>query len=109
MIAPSTYKFVQLAGIIGKCTEDNFSQRMRCKFKITYYPKIIPMKSFPSRVVIYAKDVERITGCSRKTAQKLLRKVRAFFSKEADGLVTVREFCLFTKMEEEMVWQHIGT
>lgn len=61
------------------------------------------MKSIPKRLVIYAKDVEMITGRRRRAAQDILRKIRIFYKKEKNDLVTVDEFCEFMRMKENIV------
>lgn len=57
----------------------------------------------PRRIVIYAKDVENITGRKARTARKLLEKIREKNNKPKDAFVTVKEFCLYTGISEEEV------
>lgn len=61
------------------------------------------MKKPKHRIIIYTKDVEMITGRKRKTAEALLRNIRAYFNKQERDMVTVYEFCVFTKINEEEV------
>ena len=61
------------------------------------------MTKIPSRVIIYPKDVENITGRSDRTARKMLQKIKKALGKPNDALVTVKEFCFFTGIEEEMI------
>jgi hypothetical protein len=61
------------------------------------------MKKLPTRVIIYAKDVENITGRSRRTAQVILRQIKSYFKKAEKDLVTIMEFCAYMKLEEELV------
>ncbi len=63
---------------------------------------ILPQK-MPKRIVIYAKDVENMTGRKPRTARKLLQQIRLKSGKQKDDFVTVREFCLFTGIEEDLV------
>jgi hypothetical protein len=60
-------------------------------------------QKMPRRIVIYAKDVENITGRKARTARKLLEKIRESNNKPKDAFVTVREFCLYTGISEEEV------
>jgi hypothetical protein len=62
----------------------------------------IPQK-MPKRIVVYPKDVENITGRRERAARKVLQKIRKAFGKEKDAFVTVREFSLYTGIEEELV------
>ena len=63
---------------------------------------VSPQK-MPKRIVVYAKDVENITGRKERAARKILQKVRESFGKPRDGFVTVREFSLYTGIEEELI------
>ncbi len=57
----------------------------------------------PIRIVIYARDIQNITGRSERTARLLLQKIRKAFGKKAGQFVTVSEFCQFTNPAEDMV------
>jgi hypothetical protein len=60
-------------------------------------------KKMPKRIVIYAKDVENITGRKIRAARKLLQRIRQQNKKPKDAFVTVKEFCKFTGMGEDEV------
>ena len=55
------------------------------------------------RGVIYSKDVQNITGRSEATARRLLRKIRQHLNKPEGALITVREFCSCTGLDEDYV------
>ena len=57
----------------------------------------------PLRVVIYPKDVENITGRCPRTARSLLQKIRQALGKSSMEFVTVKEFCIFTGIDEELI------
>lgn len=57
----------------------------------------------PLRVVLFPRDVENITGRSGRTARKLLQKIREALGKSNNEFVTVKEFCAFTGIEEELI------
>ncbi|WP_276503198.1 hypothetical protein [Terrimonas pollutisoli] len=61
------------------------------------------MKTLPTRVVIYPKDVENITGRRGRTARKLLQKIREALGKRSHEFITIKEFCLFTGISEELI------
>jgi len=63
---------------------------------------VSPQK-IPKRVVLYARDVENITGRKERAARRLLQKVREKFGIANDGFVTVREFSLYTGIDEDVV------
>jgi hypothetical protein len=56
------------------------------------------------RLVIYAKDVENIMGRKSTAARRLLSRIRKKFGKEKEASVTVREFSLYTGIEEENIY-----
>ena len=60
-------------------------------------------QKMPGRIVIYAKDVENITGRKSRAARKLLQRIREKNNKQEDAFVTVKEFCLYTGISESEV------
>ena len=60
-------------------------------------------KLTPARIVVYTKDVARITGRTDRTARKLLTRVRKHYSKDTRSLVTVEEFCAYTGFDPDTV------
>jgi hypothetical protein len=61
------------------------------------------IKKIPLRVVLYPRDVENITGRRGRTARRLLQKIREAFGKQPHEFITIKEFCMFTGIEEELV------
>lgn len=57
----------------------------------------------PKRVVIYPKDIENITGRRRNTARIILQKIKKHYDKKKDEFITIREFCEFMRMDEDLV------
>jgi hypothetical protein len=55
------------------------------------------------RIIIYPKDVQRITGKSDRYGRQLLDKIRQHFAKEPHQFVSIDEFCLFTGLNIEQV------
>ena len=56
-----------------------------------------------SRIIIYPKDVEIITGRKHSTACRLLREIRQAAGKAKHHFVTIVEFCLYTGLKEDLV------
>jgi predicted RNA-binding protein YlqC (UPF0109 family) len=56
--------------------------------------------SIPKRIVLYARDVENLTGRKGRTARAMLQKVREYLGKPKNAPVTVREFCSFMGLDE---------
>jgi hypothetical protein len=55
------------------------------------------------RIVIYAKDVENITGRKERTARKILQEIREKLGKQKWEFVSIKEFCDYTGLKEEDV------
>ena len=64
--------------------------------------KTIP-NQIPHRVVIYTKDVENITGRRGRTARTLINKIRCALGKSKDEFITIKEFSLFTGIDEDLI------
>lgn len=61
------------------------------------------MNPNPCRLVIYAKDIQKITGRCERSSYYLLQQIRRYFRKDPKAFVTVEEFCVFTGLREEEV------
>ena len=59
-------------------------------------------------MVIYAKDVERITGRRPRTCYTILEKVRKHYGKRKDDFVTVQEFAAFLNLDEQLVKEYLS-
>jgi hypothetical protein len=57
------------------------------------------------RIVIYAKDIEIITGKKERTARTLLSNIRKYYRKQKHQAVTIYEFCLYMDMSREEVME----
>ncbi|MEJ8818545.1 hypothetical protein [Lacibacter sp. H407] len=64
--------------------------------------KTVPNR-LPTRVVLYTRDVENITGRRGRTARKLIQKIRDALGKSKDEFITIKEFSLFTGIEEDLI------
>jgi hypothetical protein len=60
----------------------------------------LPQK-IPSRIAIYAKDVQNITGRKPRTARRILSQIRLRYNKLPSDYVTVKEFCAFTGIKKK--------
>ncbi len=60
-------------------------------------------KIVPTRIVIYAKDVQNITGRSERTSRKILQQIRKATGKKQGDMITVVEFCRFTGIDQHLV------
>ena len=61
------------------------------------------MKMQQTRLCIYPKDVQRITGKSERYGRMLLQKIKQYFEKEEHQFVTVEEFCKYTGFKKDDV------
>jgi hypothetical protein len=56
-----------------------------------------------SRIIIYPKDVQSITGKSKRYGRQLLARIKQKYSKEPHQFVSVSEFCEFSGLRPENV------
>ena len=61
------------------------------------------MPAIPNRIVIYAKDIENITGRKRRTCYTILEKIKKYNNKKKHDFITIKEFCQFMTIDEELV------
>ena len=61
------------------------------------------MSKVPNRIMIYAKDVQNITGLKRRTANAIMQKIRTYYNKKANDFITIIEFCGFYKLDQTLV------
>ncbi|WP_339895392.1 hypothetical protein [uncultured Algibacter sp.] len=52
-----------------------------------------------SRICIYPKDVQVVTGKSERYGRTIINKIKDHLNKEAHQLVTIDEFCDFMGFE----------
>lgn len=74
-------------------------------YKIKNYTiiKILLMKPLQTRVCVYPKDIQRITGKSERYGRKLLNIIKRFYSKSEYQFITIEEFCKYTGIPEDIV------
>jgi hypothetical protein len=61
----------------------------------------------PRRSIILTKDIENITGYKSQAARRLLNKIRKMLNKPPKSLVSIREFCSCTSLDEQFVREFI--
>jgi hypothetical protein len=61
-----------------------------------------------TRMVVYAKDIQRISGKSDRYARKILRAIRKRLGKEKHQPVSVKEFCEYMKLPETDVIKYLS-
>ena len=59
------------------------------------------MKS--NRLIIYPKDIMRITGYSYRYARKLMQRMRKHLDKSSNHVISVDEFCEFMGLNPDEV------
>jgi len=55
------------------------------------------------RIVIYAKDIENITGRKERAARELVSKIRKYFGKPTGSMISIYEFCEYTGLNLDEV------
>lgn len=61
------------------------------------------MKTETTRLCVYPKDVQRITGKSERYGRMLLLKIRESFNKEDHQFISIEEFCSYTGLKIDQV------
>ena len=60
------------------------------------------------RVCLVPKDIAILTGRSEGHARRLVRSIKKKMGKERSDLLTVEEFCRYTKMNADKISQAIN-
>lgn len=66
-----------------------------------------PQKPKTSRVVIYPKDIQLLTGKSYRHALDLNKEIREYFQKKKHQLLTIYEFGDYTGINPEIIRTHL--
>jgi len=53
------------------------------------------------RTIIYAKDIQLITGKCARSARYTLKKIKVALNKSPESMVTIDEFCVYAGIEKE--------
>ncbi len=61
------------------------------------------MKTETTRLCVYPKDVQRITGKSERWGRMLLEKIKETLKKEEHQFITIEEFCNYTGFKVDQV------
>lgn len=65
------------------------------------------LKNKLTRLVVYPKNVSRITGKSERYGRKLLKTIKETNEKENHQFVSLEEFSDYTGLPVELVKEHI--
>ncbi len=61
------------------------------------------MKTATTRLCVYPKDVQRITGKSERYGRMLLLKIRESINKQDHQFISIEEFCTYTGLKMDHV------
>ena len=61
------------------------------------------MKTETTRLCVYPKDVQRITGKSERYGRMLLLKIREELKKKDHQFISIEEFCAYTGLKVDQV------
>ena len=59
-------------------------------------------------MIIYTKDVQRITGKSDRYGRKILKNIRTFYAKQKHQPISLGEFCAYMGLKEEEVSKYLS-
>jgi hypothetical protein len=60
------------------------------------------------RIVIIRKDIERLKGCSRITALRLIKAIKDSMGKSDKQSISIREFCEYEGLDYNEVIEQLG-
>jgi len=60
-----------------------------------------------TRIIIYPKDVQRITGKSERYGRKLINRIKLKNAKEKHHFVSIEEFSEYTGLSVELIKKYI--
>ncbi|MEO8772664.1 MAG: hypothetical protein ABI402_21390 [Ferruginibacter sp.] len=61
------------------------------------------MKTENTRLIIFPKDVQRITGKSERWGRMLLIKIKSSINKSEHQFLSIEEFCTYTGLKIDQV------
>jgi ribosomal protein S3 len=60
-----------------------------------------------TRIVIYTKDVQRITGKSDRHCRRILKRLRQELGKQKHHPITITEFCRYMKVDTAEIQKYL--
>jgi len=78
------------------------------KKKGTVSTRKLPNGRASGKFVITTKDIIKVLDLNVRTAQRLLQRTRTALDKEKNDYVTVREFCMVNKFDENEFQQRLN-
>lgn len=60
-----------------------------------------------TRLCIYPKDVQRITGKSEKTSRRMLQAIKTNLGKQEHQFITTEEFASYTGIDANLVREYL--
>jgi hypothetical protein len=66
------------------------------------------MNKISGRVVVYPKDVQRLTGKSEKYSRMLLKRIRQCKAKQNYQFVSIEDFSEYTGLTVDLVKQYLA-
>lgn len=60
-----------------------------------------------NRLVIYPKDIQRVTGRGLRYAQRIIRAIKKHLGKKKHQFVTCDEFCEFSGISREELEEYL--
>jgi hypothetical protein len=58
-----------------------------------------------TRLIIFAKDIQRITGKGERHSSDLIRKIKETHGKASHHFLTIDEFCSYTGLDREKIME----
>lgn len=59
-----------------------------------------------TRICIYPKDIQRITGRSERFGRRMIERIKKDLKKERHHFVTIDEFCHYSGLQKEDILEY---
>ncbi|WP_370089967.1 hypothetical protein [Ekhidna sp.] len=59
------------------------------------------------RIIIYPKDIQRITGKSERYGRLIIKRIKEELKKDDHQLVTIHEFSLYSGIDQKLIEEFI--
>jgi hypothetical protein len=75
---------------------------------VVHHPSTMEPKKIPHRNKLSPRDIQKISGRSLRTCQRLIRKIRMAYGEPSLPYVTIKELCRYWKIDQKEIRKFLG-
>ncbi len=60
-----------------------------------------------TRIVVYTKDIQRITGKSDRYCRRIMKRIMEAYGKQKPQMITLSEFCTYMNFNEKEIEKYL--